>query len=799
MEPHLRQGIPLMAADTPSATYTGSGLSIAIVDTGIDTSHPRLGGGSSIFNSKVIGGYDTGDNDADPRPNIITGEAHGTACAGIAAGDLGDSGDYIGGVAPGAKLYALKITSGDSGSASDSALIAAWEWAISHKNDDPANPILIISTSFGGGIYFSACDIFKPGLATAAANAVAAGITIFVSSGNDGFCSSISSPACISYVNSVGAVYDANIGNVGFCVSALSCATDKRTGYVCDYYGQYASFEFTAADKVTVYSNSASFLTLLAPAHNAYTTDIRGVGGYASGDFDPEFGGTSAACPYAAGAAAVLQSAAKAKTGSYLTPAQVRSYLTSYGTTITDGKVTSVQKPRIDLASAVNALPSTLPTVNVTATDATAIEAGLNPGIFTFNRSGSITAPLTVNYSVTGTATPGSDYQSLGTSVTFAAGSASATQTVTPVQDFLVESDETVILTLATGTGYAVGSPNSATVTLTSDDVASYLVTAVADAGGSISPPSRTVAHGETTTFSVTTDTGYSATVSGCGGSLFGNTYTTGAITAACTVTATFTLNSYTVTASAGTGGSISPPSRTANHGATTTFTVTPNTGYSINTVSGCGGSLSGTTYTTGVITSACTVSATFNLVPPFNDVPASSWAYDYILAVRGFGITTGCGNNNYCPTNLVTRDQMAAFLIRAIEGDPQSNLCAAGSPYSDVPANAWYCSHVKRLVDRAITGGCGNGNYCPMNLVTREQMAAFIVRSVAGEPPQNYCGGVAPFNDVSASAWSCGYIKKLVELGITQGCGNGNYCPTANVNREQMAAFLARAFLGMK
>jgi len=477
MEPHLRQGIPLMAADTPSATFTGSGLSIAIVDTGIDTSHPQLGGGSSIFNSKVIGGYDTGDNDADPRPNSSTGEAHGTACAGIAAGDLGDSGDYIGGVAPGAKLYALKITSGDGGSATNSAMIAAWEWAISHKKDDPANPILIISTSFGGGGYSSACDSSQPGLTNAAANAVAAGITIFASSGNDGFCSYISSPACISYVNSVGAVYDANIGEVGFCVNAsYSCATPQYSGYCSTGYN--AVFENTAADKVTAYSNSASFLTLFAPSHNAYTTDIKGAGGYASGDYDDAFGGTSAACPYAAGAAAVLQSAAKAKTGNYLTPAQVKSYLTSYGTTITDGKVTSVQKPRINLASAVNALPVTQSTVSVTASDPTATEADLTTGTFTFTRSGVTTAALTVNYTVSGTATAGSDYTALGTSVTFAAGQSTATQTVTPVQDTLVESDETVILTLAAGTGYTVGTASSATVTLSSDDTNTVTVSA---------------------------------------------------------------------------------------------------------------------------------------------------------------------------------------------------------------------------------------------------------------------------------------------------------------------------------
>jgi uncharacterized repeat protein (TIGR02543 family) len=75
--------------------------------------------------------------------------------------------------------------------------------------------------------------------------------------------------------------------------------------------------------------------------------------------------------------------------------------------------------------------------------------------------------------------------------------------------------------------------------------------------------------------------------------------------------TATFTLNNYTVMATAGSGGSITPTSRTVNHGATTTFTVTPNSGYRA-AVTGCSGTLSGTTYTTSAITSACTVNASF-------------------------------------------------------------------------------------------------------------------------------------------------------------------------------------------
>jgi DNA-binding beta-propeller fold protein YncE len=87
---------------------------------------------------------------------------------------------------------------------------------------------------------------------------------------------------------------------------------------------------------------------------------------------------------------------------------------------------------------------------------------------------------------------------------------------------------------------------------------------------------------------------------------------------AAKAVTATFTLKSHTVTPSAGANGALSPATpQTVAHGATTSFTVTPSAGYSIATVTGCAGSLAGSTYTTGPITASCTVSATFASVTP--------------------------------------------------------------------------------------------------------------------------------------------------------------------------------------
>jgi len=336
---HLRQGIPLMNAMDVRTKYRGQGMAIAIVDTGIDYSHSVLGAGG-FPNNKVLGGYDFGDDDPDP----FAGHSHGTSCAGIAAGDLAEVGDYIGGVAHEAKLYALKISPGTTGSASSDDMVAAWDWCITHQHDDPNHPIMVISTSFGGGRYFDDCDNADTAMTMAAQNANDAGITILASSGNDGWCDSLAWPACISNVISVGAVYDTDFGDTSWCVDGSSCA-DVYSSESCTT--NWAADDSSAADKVTVYSNTAAFLDVLAPAHQAYTTTI---GGYIS-----NFGGTSAACPYAAGAVACLQSAAKDILGQFLTPDELRQILTDSGDPIADAKV-ELTKPRINLAHAVEAI-----------------------------------------------------------------------------------------------------------------------------------------------------------------------------------------------------------------------------------------------------------------------------------------------------------------------------------------------------------------------------------------------------------------------------------------------------------
>jgi hypothetical protein len=156
------------------------------------------------------------------------------------------------------------------------------------------------------------------------------------------------------------------------------------------------------------------------------------------------------------------------------------------------------------------------------------------------------------------------------------------------------------------------------TVAATFEIIPTHIVTPTAGANGSIAPNTpQTVNEGDTTSFTVTPDANYRiADVTGCGGQLSGNTYTTGPITADCTVSATFEIIvTHTVTPTAGANGSIAPDTpQTVNDGDTTSFTITPDAQYAIADVTGCGGQLTGNTYTTGPITADCTVSATFEI-----------------------------------------------------------------------------------------------------------------------------------------------------------------------------------------
>lgn len=176
-----------------------------------------------------------------------------------------------------------------------------------------------------------------------------------------------------------------------------------------------------------------------------------------------------------------------------------------------------------------------------------------------------------------------------------------------------------------------------------------------------------------------------------------------------------------------------------------------------------------------------------------FVDDDASVHEMD-IERLAELGVTRGCNppsNDRYCPTERVTRGQMAAFLVRALS-------LPAGTPDQFVDDDSSiFESAIDALATAGITRGCNpptNDRFCPNDYVTRGQMAAFLTRGFALPP-----GVPDRFVDDDGSIFEAD-IDALAAAGITQGCNpptNDRYCPTDYVTREQMASFLVRAVDG--
>jgi Glycosyl hydrolase family 26/S-layer homology domain len=114
-----------------------------------------------------------------------------------------------------------------------------------------------------------------------------------------------------------------------------------------------------------------------------------------------------------------------------------------------------------------------------------------------------------------------------------------------------------------------------------------------------------------------------------------------------------------------------------------------------------------------------------------FGDVAASSWSASWIEQASADGIVTECSSSPlmYCPDDMVTQSQMAVFLLRARHGMDYTPPPATGL-FADVPATAAAAPWIEQLALEGISGGCGDGNFCPDDPVTRAQMAVFLVRT---------------------------------------------------------------------
>ncbi|MEM0333543.1 MAG: S-layer homology domain-containing protein, partial [Candidatus Aenigmatarchaeota archaeon] len=140
-----------------------------------------------------------------------------------------------------------------------------------------------------------------------------------------------------------------------------------------------------------------------------------------------------------------------------------------------------------------------------------------------------------------------------------------------------------------------------------------------------------------------------------------------------------------------------------------------------------------------------------------FVDVSSNYWAYAEIVWVKERGISKGYPDGTFRPEAPVLREQMAAFIIRALLGE---NFNYSMTPYfHDVPTHSWSFRYVQKLYEMGITKGCGGAFFCPYDVVTRAQMAAFLVRALVGE---DFSYSDTPyFSDVPREHWAFKYIQK--------------------------------------
>jgi hypothetical protein len=180
-----------------------------------------------------------------------------------------------------------------------------------------------------------------------------------------------------------------------------------------------------------------------------------------------------------------------------------------------------------------------------------------------------------------------------------------------------------------------------------------------------------------------------------------------------------------------------------------------------------------------------------------FSDVPTSQQFYKYIENLFHNGVTGGCSGGNYCPDGSTTRAQMAVFLLKAKLGSSYTPPACTGTVFLDVPCTGGiFDPWIEDLAGRGITGGCGGGNYCPDNSVTRAQMAVFLLKTSLGSsytPPT----AVGIFGDVPISDTFAPWIEDLYNRNITGGCQASPllYCPDNPNTRGQMAVFLVKTF----
>lgn len=250
----------------------------------------------------------------------------------------------------------------------------------------------------------------------------------------------------------------------------------------------------------------------------------------------------------------------------------------------------------------------------------------------------------------------------------------------------------------------------------------------------------------------------------------------------------------YTIKATAGTNGSISPSGWTSvRDGWDQTFTITPDKGYAVAKVLVDGKSVGAVkSYTFKNVTKDHTIEAIFmksNGNPQtgvFIDVAEGSYYEEAIDWAVEKGITNGVSSNMFAPNDPCTRAQIVTFLWRAAGSPAPKSM----SSFTDVPADAFYAKAVAWAVENGITSGTGESKFSPNATCTRAQSVTFLYRA-SGSPAVS---GSAEFSDVATNAYYADAVAWAAKKGITTGIGGGLFGSDNDCTRGQIVTFLWRA-----
>ena len=250
----------------------------------------------------------------------------------------------------------------------------------------------------------------------------------------------------------------------------------------------------------------------------------------------------------------------------------------------------------------------------------------------------------------------------------------------------------------------------------------------------------------------------------------------------------------YTIKATAGAGGSISPSGNVSvREGRDQTFTITPDKGYAVSNVKIDGKSIGAVkSYTFENVRRTHTIEVIFmkaNGNPQtgvFVDVATGSYYEDAVDWAVENGITQGTDDTHFAPDGICTRAQAVAFLWRAA-GSPKPETRTM--PFADVPAGSYYYDAVLWAVENGITKGTSDTTFNPNMTCTRAQIVAFLWRSEKSPA----AGTANPFADVKSTAYYADAVLWAVKENITRGTTNTTFSPDADCTRSQIVTFLWR------